>query len=123
MLIEITPIKAEAVSLSKVYPISVVEIEVSPWSYEEETKKGKNNDIVFSCRVFAYALQVIATAKELGIAVAAYAYVVHELDLHGSRLTSKLARPLGRGFLTGSIKSIYDLDGTYAHHASYQSIA
>lgn len=24
-----------------VYPITAVEIEVSPWSYEEETKKGK----------------------------------------------------------------------------------
>ncbi|OBZ68729.1 Pyridoxal reductase [Grifola frondosa] len=55
-----------------VHPISVVEIEVSPWMYEEETKK------------------VIATARELGIAVAAYS-------------------PLGNGFLTGSIKSLDDL--------------
>ncbi|KZT44066.1 Aldo/keto reductase [Sistotremastrum suecicum HHB10207 ss-3] len=55
-----------------VHPISIVEIEVSPWSYEEETKK------------------VIATAEELGIAVAAYS-------------------PLGRGFLTGSIKKPEDL--------------
>ncbi|MCF1196857.1 aldo/keto reductase, partial [Mangrovimonas futianensis] len=37
-----------------VYPITAVEIEVSPWSYEEETKK------------------VLATAQELDIAVAAY---------------------------------------------------
>ncbi|KIM80754.1 hypothetical protein PILCRDRAFT_822023 [Piloderma croceum F 1598] len=37
-----------------VHPIAMVEIEVSPWSYEEETKK------------------VIATAKELNITVAAY---------------------------------------------------
>ncbi|KZT11235.1 Aldo/keto reductase [Laetiporus sulphureus 93-53] len=37
-----------------VHPISVVEIEISPWSYEEETKK------------------VIATTKQLGIAVAGY---------------------------------------------------
>ncbi|KZT11236.1 Aldo/keto reductase [Laetiporus sulphureus 93-53] len=37
-----------------VYPISVVEIEISPWSYEEETRK------------------VIAIAKELGVAVSAY---------------------------------------------------
>ncbi|CDO72842.1 hypothetical protein BN946_scf185002.g27 [Trametes cinnabarina] len=51
-----------------VHPIAAVEIEVSLWSYEEETKK------------------VIETAKELGIAVIAYS-------------------PLGRGFLTGSIKS------------------
>ncbi|EPT06152.1 hypothetical protein FOMPIDRAFT_1021199 [Fomitopsis schrenkii] len=55
-----------------VHPITAVEIEVSPWSYEEETKK------------------VIATAQELGIAVVAYS-------------------PLGRGFLTGQIKSINDL--------------
>jgi len=56
-----------------VHPIAAVEIEVSPWSYEEETKK------------------VIATAKDLGIAVVAYS-------------------PLGRGFLTGKIKSRADLD-------------
>ncbi|KAI6005525.1 aldo/keto reductase [Pisolithus albus] len=55
-----------------VHPISVVEIEISPWSYEEETKN------------------VIATANELGIAVAGYA-------------------PLGRGFLTGQIKRFEDL--------------
>ncbi|KAI6117681.1 NADP-dependent oxidoreductase domain-containing protein [Pisolithus croceorrhizus] len=55
-----------------VHPISIVEIEISPWSYEEETKN------------------VIATANELGIAVAGYA-------------------PLGRGFLTGQIKRPEDL--------------
>jgi len=55
-----------------VHPIAAVEIEVSPWSYEEETKK------------------VISTAAELGIAVVAYS-------------------PLGRGFLTGQIRSINDL--------------
>ncbi|KAF7790846.1 hypothetical protein EIP86_001803 [Pleurotus ostreatoroseus] len=55
-----------------VHPITAVEIEVSPWSYEEETKK------------------VLATAQELDIAVAAYS-------------------PLGRGFLTGTIKSLDDL--------------
>ncbi|EIW60011.1 aldo/keto reductase [Trametes versicolor FP-101664 SS1] len=55
-----------------VHPIASVEIEVSLWSYEEETKK------------------VIATAQELGISVIAYS-------------------PLGRGFLTGAIKSLDDL--------------
>ncbi|THH01241.1 hypothetical protein EW026_g1408 [Hermanssonia centrifuga] len=55
-----------------VHPIAAVEIEISPWSFEEETKK------------------VLATAQELDIAVLAYS-------------------PLGRGFLTGSIKSIDDL--------------
>ncbi|KAH7889301.1 aldo/keto reductase [Phlebopus sp. FC_14] len=57
---------------NSVHPISVVEIEISPWSYEEETRN------------------VIATAKELGIAVAGYS-------------------PLGRGFLTGQIKRPEDL--------------
>ncbi|EIN07473.1 aldo/keto reductase [Punctularia strigosozonata HHB-11173 SS5] len=49
-----------------VAPIVAAEIEVSPWAYEEETKK------------------VIATAKELGIAIIAYS-------------------PLGHGFLTGKL--------------------
>lgn len=40
-----------------VHPIAAVEIEVSPWSLEDETKK------------------VIATAAELGVAVVAYSYV------------------------------------------------
>ncbi|KAI6100416.1 NADP-dependent oxidoreductase domain-containing protein [Pisolithus croceorrhizus] len=63
-----------------VHPISIVEIEISPWSYEEETKN------------------VIATANELGIAVAGYS-------------------PLGRGFLTGQIKRPEDLpEGDYRHH-------
>ncbi|KAI0643982.1 aldo/keto reductase [Trametes meyenii] len=44
-----------------IHPISVVEIEVSPMSYEEETKK------------------VIATAAELDIAVAAYSPLGHGL--------------------------------------------
>jgi len=57
---------------SKVAKITAVEIEVSLWSWEEETKK------------------VIDTAKELGVTVVAYA-------------------PLGRGFLTGTIKSPADL--------------
>ncbi|TBU65692.1 aldo/keto reductase [Dichomitus squalens] len=55
-----------------IHPVTAVEIEVSLWSYEEETKK------------------VIEAAKELGVAVVGYS-------------------PLGRGFLTGSIKSLDDL--------------
>ncbi|EPQ52664.1 Aldo/keto reductase [Gloeophyllum trabeum ATCC 11539] len=57
---------------NSVHPITAVEIEVSPWSYEDETKK------------------VIATAQELNITVAAYS-------------------PVGRGFLTGQIKSLDDV--------------
>ncbi|KAH9916596.1 aldo/keto reductase [Epithele typhae] len=60
-------------------PISVVEIEVSLWSWEEETRK------------------VIAAARELGIAVAAYS-------------------PLGRGYLTGTLKSPKDLNPGDVRH-------
>jgi len=42
-----------------VHPIAAAEIEVSPWSYEEETKK------------------VIATAEKLGVAVIAYSPLGH----------------------------------------------
>ncbi|EMD39945.1 hypothetical protein CERSUDRAFT_112185 [Gelatoporia subvermispora B] len=55
-----------------VHPIAVAEIEVSPFTYEDETKK------------------VIGTAKELGIAIAAYS-------------------PLGFGLLTGTIQSAKEL--------------
>ncbi|KIJ68968.1 hypothetical protein HYDPIDRAFT_81085 [Hydnomerulius pinastri MD-312] len=54
---------------NKIHPISVVEIEVSPWSYEPETKK------------------VIAAAKELGIAVAGYS------PLGRGFLTGQIKRP------------------------------
>ncbi|KAI0780798.1 aldo/keto reductase [Trametes elegans] len=58
-----------------VHPITAVEIELSLWSYEEEAKK------------------VVATAKELGVAVVGYS-------------------PLGRGFLTGTFKSYKDVPET-----------
>jgi len=69
----------------KVHPISVVEIEVSPFSYEPQAR------------------EVIATAKELGIAVAAYS-------------------PLGKGFLTGQIKKLGDLpaDDVRRHFPRFQ---
>ncbi|PCH38101.1 aldo/keto reductase [Wolfiporia cocos MD-104 SS10] len=71
--IGISECKAETLRRAHaVHPIAVAEIEVSLWSYEEETKK------------------VIAMAQELGIAIAAYS-------------------PLGRGLLTGSIRSSNDL--------------
>ncbi|TBU23756.1 aldo/keto reductase [Dichomitus squalens] len=62
-----------------VYPITSVEIEVSLFSYEDETKK------------------VIEAARELGVSVVAYS-------------------PLGRGFLTGTIKSPQDLHLSPAQH-------
>jgi len=57
----------------KVMPVAAVEIEVNLQSYEQQTK------------------DVIATCKELGIAVIAYS-------------------PLGRGLLTGQIKNRQDLE-------------
>ncbi|KAF8494654.1 aldo/keto reductase [Russula emetica] len=57
----------------KVTPIAAVEIEISLQAYEQQTK------------------DVIATCKELGIAVVAYS-------------------PLGRGLLTGQIKSRHDFE-------------
>jgi len=69
-----------------VHPITMVEIEISPWSYEDETKK------------------VIATAGELGIVVLGYS-------------------PLGRGFLTGAIKSREDATGLRQHMPRFQDEA
>ncbi|KAF9227548.1 Aldo/keto reductase [Gyrodon lividus] len=73
----------------KIHPISVVEIEVSPWSYEPEAQEGKLGFPLFPERNITAQL-VIATARELGVAVAAYS-------------------PLGRGFLTGQIKRPQDI--------------
>ncbi|KAH9065810.1 aldo/keto reductase [Lactarius vividus] len=71
-----------------VIPVAAVEIEVSLQAYEEQTK------------------DVIATCKELSIAVVAYSYV------HRPPLCPSLTfdSPLGRGLLTGHIKSRLDLD-------------
>jgi len=57
----------------KVYPITALQVEYSPWTTDIESNG------------------VLETCKELGIAVVAYS-------------------PLGRGFLTGQIKSPSDLD-------------
>ncbi|RPD59578.1 aldo/keto reductase [Lentinus tigrinus ALCF2SS1-6] len=64
-----------------IHPIAAVEIEVSLWAYEDETKK------------------VIETARELGIPVIAYSQV------H----TQRPARPLAKGLSTDTIKSRDDL--------------
>ena len=78
-------------TFGQVHPIAAVEIEVSPWSYEEETKRGEWTFRRLLPRPYLYPPRlVIATAKDLGVAVVAYA-------------------PLGRGFLTGRIKSRADL--------------
>jgi len=55
-----------------VYPITAVEIEASPWSYDQKMK------------------DLIAAALELNVTVVAYS-------------------PIGRGFLTGQIKSLDDI--------------
>jgi pyridoxine 4-dehydrogenase len=57
-----------------IYPISIVEIEVSPWSMEEETRKGRfpPNIFIFDFLTLRH-YTVIATAAELNVTVAAYA--------------------------------------------------
>ena len=50
-----------------------MEIEVSLWSYEEETRKGALShllDLIYG--LVSYFRKVIATAEELGVAVVAY---------------------------------------------------
>ena len=71
------------------HPISIVEIEVSPTSYEDETRN------------------VIATAAELDVAVAGYSYV---LSAHPSPVIPhpRIDRPLGQGLLSGAVTQ--DLD-------------
>jgi pyridoxine 4-dehydrogenase len=70
---------------NKVHPITAVEIEVSLFSYEEETKKGEClavamcDTVILTC-VFI----VIAAAGELGVAVIGYS-------------------PIGRGFVGHNI--------------------
>ena len=61
-----------------VHPITAVEIEVSLWSYEEETKKGTSIGprADWIAPLTTTLVTVIATSKELGIVVAAYSYVL-----------------------------------------------
>ena len=57
-------------------PVAAIEIEVSLQSYEQQTRDGKNKEYLHYTRnkVDNFGL-VIATCKELGIAVIAYSYV------------------------------------------------
>jgi len=72
--IGLSEVSAETIRRAhKVMPVAAVEIEVSLQAYEQETK------------------DVIATCKELGIAITAYS-------------------PLGRGLLTGQIKNLNDFE-------------
>ena len=52
-----------------------MEIEVSLWSYEEETKKGTRHAYLVRNVIGLTCNTVIATAKELGVTIAAYSYV------------------------------------------------
>ena len=64
------------------------------WSYEEETKK------------------VISATEELGVVIAAYSCVRPLfMSIEEYYLTSRWHSPLGRGFLTGTLKSVNDLAG------------
>ena len=61
-----------------VHPIAVVEIEVSPWSYDQNVKDGKPR-YASSTTIIYSRLLVIQASKDLGVAVAAYSYVCHFL--------------------------------------------
>jgi pyridoxine 4-dehydrogenase len=76
---------------AKVATIAAVEIEISPLSYEEETKKGATAVVL---RLFPDFddLPVIAAAKELGIAVVGYS-------------------PVARGILSLKVTSLDDVEG------------
>ncbi|KIW20934.1 hypothetical protein PV08_01513 [Exophiala spinifera] len=67
-----------------VHPITALQIEYSPWALDIETISGPG----------AGPPSILDTCKELGIAVVAYS-------------------PLGRGFLTGAIKSPADVAGDW----------
>jgi pyridoxine 4-dehydrogenase len=70
---------------SKVGKVAAVEIEVSFWTYEDETRKGDYRYPNVACKyIHLTHIPVIATAHKLGAVVAAYS-------------------PLGRGFLTGKL--------------------
>jgi pyridoxine 4-dehydrogenase len=89
--IGVSEVKAETlVRANKVHPIAAVEIEVSLWSYEEETKKGTTLALHLLSGAYSRTLSVIQTAKELGVAVLGYS-------------------PIGRGILTGQIKKWDDI--------------
>lgn len=53
------------------HPISVVEIEISPFSYEQHTRNGKGS-FDLSDQTNHDDVLVITAAKELGVAVAGY---------------------------------------------------
>lgn len=55
-------------------PVAAVEIEVSLQAYEQQTKDGKHIITTVLHPLEAHQYSVIATCKELGIAVIAYSY-------------------------------------------------
>lgn len=82
----------DARECEKVHPVAAVEIEVSAWSYEEETKK------------------VIETTRKLGIPVIAYSCVRTHIYCPINLMSPCVYyRPLGRGLLSGKMKPS-DLD-------------
>jgi len=86
-------------------------MEISLQAHEQKTKDGKHNHY-FSCFSIPFRAHhqysVIATCEELGIAVVAYSYAAPSLHY---RLFLKLPNsPLGRGLLTGQIKSRHDFE-------------
>ena len=100
-------------------PVAVVEIEVSPQAYEQQTKDGKHSRIFTRCFPLCplpeilsiFIVLVIATCKELGITVIAYGYAPLSGSLPVIASSSNTSNsPLGRGLLTGQIKSRLDFE-------------
>ena len=56
-----------------VHPIALVEIEVSPWSYDQNVKDGEQKSPSMALSHLMHDV-VVETSRELGVAVAAYSY-------------------------------------------------
>lgn len=80
---------------------------------------GDEERSIVVCSVYGAGINelcaVIATAQELDVAVIAYSYVLTFIySYRGSDIPFPPYSPLGKGFLTGTIKSIDDIPGEVA---------
>ena len=85
---------------SAVHQIALVEIEISPWSYEEETRKGMwyctSSSNTSPLTILILLLPVIQAGKELGVTILGYS-------------------PLGSGFLVNDYKPGTQFNDVRAH--------
>ena len=93
--------------MPQVYPISVVEIEISIWSYEEEVKKGAQTSTLI---LYVSSLMNVASRCDRSRAWRRRRRLLVSLRLQRTRSCPNVeCSPLGHGFLTGQIQSIDDL--------------